>query len=245
MRSAVESVATRFEVSLDALHRPPTVAPVELDALLERIEAVTGLAASDLARAPALAEIERHVREQAGRRDPGDPDHVHDGDFTFARTCYVLCRLVRPLRVVETGVGNGVSSAFLLQALAEDGEGSLASIDLPPHGVAASMVGRFVPDELRSRWTVRFGASKELLRPLLDELGAVGMFVHDSRHTYRNVARELRAVSERLVRPAAVVVDDAERHSAFFDFVETVEGSVSGVLEPSTKAGLIGAAILP
>lgn len=245
MRRAVESVATRFEVSLDALHRPPPVSPVDLDALLERIEAATGLAARDFARDPALAEIELHVRERAGRRDPGDPDHVHDGDFTFARTCYVLCRLVRPLHVVETGVGNGVSSAFLLQALAEDGEGSLASIDLPPYSVAESMVGRFVPDELRSRWTVRFGASKELLAPLLDELGAVGMFVHDSRHTYRNVARELRAVSKRLVRPAAVVVDDAERHSAFFDFVETGEGSVSGVLEPSTKAGLIGAAILP
>lgn len=245
MRRAVESVATRFEVSLDAMHRPPPVSPIGLDALLERIEVATGLAAPDFARDPALVEIERHVREQAGRRDAGDPDHVHDGDFTFARTCYVLCRLVRPLHVVETGVGNGVSSAFLLQALAEDGEGSLASIDLPPHGVAESMVGRFVPERLRSRWNVRFGASKVLLRPLLDELGAVGMFVHDSRHTYRNVARELRAVSERLVRPAAVVVDDAERHSAFFDFVERVEGSVSGVLEPSTKAGLIGAAILP
>jgi predicted O-methyltransferase YrrM len=149
------------------------------------------------------------------------------------------------MHVVETGVGNGVSSAFLLRALRENGEGSLVSIDLPPHGVTESTVGRFVPEELSARWNLRFGASKHLLQPLLDELGTIGMFVHDSRHSYRNVARELRTMSGRLVRPGAVVVDDAERHSAFFDYVEMVDGAVSGVLVPRTKSGLVGAAILP
>ena len=244
VRLAVESVATRLEVSLDRLHRPPRVTPIGLDAFVERVATVTARPAGAVLRERALEEIERHVREEARRRTAGDPDHVHDGDLTFARTCYLLCRLVRPVQIVETGVGNGVSTSFLLQALEENGDGSLVSIDLPQHGVSESTVGRFVPEELRSRWEVRFGATKRLLPPILAELGTVGMFVHDSRHTYRNVSRELRTVTSRLLRPASVVVDDAERHSAFSEWVEEAQPAVSGFLEPSTKAGLIGAAIL-
>src|SRR5947208_313273 len=44
---------------------------------------------------------------------------------------YAVLRKLRPRVAVETGVCNGVSTAFLLLALAENGAGELHSIDLP------------------------------------------------------------------------------------------------------------------
>ena len=44
---------------------------------------------------------------------------------------YLLVRKYRPSLVVETGVAQGVSSRFILEALKDNGEGKLISIDLP------------------------------------------------------------------------------------------------------------------
>ena len=42
-----------------------------------------------------------------------------------------MLRKLRPALAVETGVCNGVSTAFLLLALVENGAGELWSVDLP------------------------------------------------------------------------------------------------------------------
>ena len=68
--------------------------------------------------------------------------------------------------MVETGVGSGVTTSFILQALAANGEGHLWSIDLPPIG-AEQFAGSFVPQALRSRWTLLRGRSRDLLPQLL------------------------------------------------------------------------------
>ena len=119
----------------------------------------------------ALRKIEEHV-SASQRRAVGEPDSVYDADLELARTCYALCRFVRPATVVETGVANGVTTAFLLQALEANGAGALFSIDLPPAGVDPKLVGHLVPQQLRSRWRLSFGASKQLLPSLLENLGA-------------------------------------------------------------------------
>ena len=59
---------------------------------------------------------------------------MHDADTDLSDFCYVICRALRPRNVVETGVGSGVTTSFILQALAANGEGHLWSIDLPPIG---------------------------------------------------------------------------------------------------------------
>ena len=98
---------------------------------------------------------------------------------------YALIRLLRPATVVETGVADGATSAYILQALEDNGRGHLHSIDLPserlPPGAAP---GWIVDASLRHRWTLRIGASGQLLEPLLSELDSIDVFLHDSLHTY-------------------------------------------------------------
>jgi Methyltransferase domain len=228
-------LALRLEATLDRLHPLPPVRTVDLRDVLGQ-EAVPFLAGNE------LAAIERTVRE-AGREGPG-PAAVHDADLALARACYALCRALRPETVVETGVANGVTSAFLLQALELNGTGALHSIDLPARGAEPGLVGRLVPEELRSRWTLHRGPSRRLLPSLVGGVAPVGIFVHDSRHTYRNVCFELATVTPFLGRPAAVLVDDAERHSAFPDWAARQSPRRSGLVRASAKASLFGVAVL-
>jgi hypothetical protein len=156
------------------------------------------------------ADVERARDALAG---PFAPEH--NGDVALGRACYVLCRALRPDVVVETGVAYGVTSAYVLAALDENGRGALHSVDLPPLGREADAhVGALVPPALRGRWAVHRGASRRVLPALLDRLGPIGVFVHDSLHTYLNVRDELRLVGPRLGRPAAVVIDDADMNGA-------------------------------
>jgi hypothetical protein len=82
----------------------------------------------------------------------GPFDSGHNGNFCLARSIYVICRLMSPDVVVETGVAYGVTSAFTLQALAVNRKGTLISIDLPPLGKDADQhVGVLIPQELKGR----------------------------------------------------------------------------------------------
>jgi hypothetical protein len=91
---------------------------------------------------------------------------------------------------------------------------ALAGPFAPVGREADAHVGALVPPALRGRWAVHRGASRRVLPALLDRLGPIGVFVHDSLHTYLNVRDELRLVGPRLGRPAAVVIDDADMNGA-------------------------------
>jgi hypothetical protein len=175
---------------------------------------------SRILREPALAATELRVRELLGGIRKQDPFETRwTADVVFARCCYLLCRLVRPEKVVETGVAHGVSSAFLLAALRENGGGELHSVDLPPlrrdagrfWGIAAGC--NATGDT--SGWHLYRGASRRVLPGLLRELGGVGMFVHDSLHTRRNMAYELDLAWRHLPPGGALLADDPERNAAF------------------------------
>jgi hypothetical protein len=139
-------------------------------------------------------------------------------DSLFARLCYLACRLATPETVVETGVAYGVSSAFTLKALEQNGGGTLHSVDLPP---LRREYGRFwgiaVPEGLRQRWRLHRGASRRVLPGLLREVGPVGLFVHDSLHTRRNMRREFDAAWPNLSPGGLLLADDVERNTAFAD----------------------------
>jgi predicted O-methyltransferase YrrM len=136
---------------------------------------------------------------------------------------YALVRLLRPDRVVETGVADGTTSAYILQALEDNGRGRLCSIDLPSERLPPEMApGWIVDDGLRHRWTLRIGRSSELLKPLLNELGSIDVFLHDSLHTYDNMLFEYRTAWPFL-RPGGLFLShDIGRNSAFFDFAREV-----------------------
>lgn len=163
---------------------------------------------------------------------------------SFARAAWCLTRHVRPLRVVETGVARGITSRFLLEGLARNGDGLLWSIDLPhPDTVLNDQIGIAVPAPLRDRWTLLLGSSRARLPALLDALGSVDLFVHDSLHTTRNVEFELMTAWKTLQPGGAVLVDDIDWNLGFRTFLERT-GVESWLAAPRTSdRGLWGVAV--
>lgn len=137
-----------------------------------------------------------------------------------AEAVYALVRLLKPEVMVETGVADGTTSSYILRAMEENGRGKLYSIDLPSSMLPAGKApGWVVPAELRKRWELRVGDAAELLPPLLEELGEIDLFLHDSLHTYGHMLFEFRAAWPRLKAGGLLLSHDIGRNAAFFDFV--------------------------
>jgi hypothetical protein len=139
---------------------------------------------------------------------------------------YVLVRQFRPSIVVETGVAAGVSSAYILQAMKDNNFGHLYSIDLPNNLPEAHYLpkgeesGFAVPSNLRSRWTLWIGKSKDLLEPLLAKVGKVDVFIHDSDHSYTNMFFEYNKVWDSIQNGGLLISHDINENAAFKDFSE-------------------------
>ncbi len=149
---------------------------------------------------------------------------------------YLTCRTIQPDIVIETGVYKGKTSTCLLQALEDNGKGNLYSIDLPgtkddpvvdesaPSGSVRyelsdkSEVGEIVPDHLRDNWDLRFGRSDEMLEDLLEEVGKVDVFYHDSEHSYENMMYEFQTVHGYMSDNNAIISDDINWSDAFYEF---------------------------
>jgi predicted O-methyltransferase YrrM len=164
------------------------------------------------------------------------PHYLSSMPTKTARKLYRLLRERRPSVCVETGVCNGTSSAIILQALERNGHGRLYSIDFPeftdstgefwhPGGAVIPQgkePGWLVPENLRGRWELTLGRSQDELEPLLDRLGTIDFFLHDSEHSYECMTFEFSAVMPRLRDGGVLVSDDADWNSAFKDFAAKV-----------------------
>jgi Methyltransferase domain len=170
----------------------------------------------------------------------------NDGDRAFAGAIWCLVDHLRPERVVETGVAHGLTSRIILQGLERNQAGRLWSIDLPAVDSALhEEIGIAVPQELRRRWSYVSGTSRERLPSLLDELGQVDLFVHDSLHTGRNTRFELDTAWPA-IRPGGVaVVDDIDHSLAFRSFTAAIAPANSVAVHHVTGEGLWGVAIKP
>ncbi|MGH3117041.1 MAG: class I SAM-dependent methyltransferase [Gaiellales bacterium] len=154
---------------------------------------------------------------------------------------YGLVRELKPRVAVETGVCNGVSTAFLLLALKRNGEGELHSIDLPEVAGEAYEAGTFwdgkggavippgkgpgwmVPDELRARWHLVLGRSQDELPPLLERVGEIDLFMHDSEHSYECMSFEF-STAWAAMRPGGVLIaDDVNVNSAWDEFTREID----------------------
>jgi hypothetical protein len=84
---------------------------------------------------------------------------------------YAAARALAPECIVETGIANGVSSAYLLLAIRKNGKGQLHSIELgdPTFLPAGTEPGWLVPTWLRGPWQVHIGDARRLLPPLLSK----------------------------------------------------------------------------
>jgi len=159
-------------------------------------------------------ELERRLAKV--RTEYGGQMNVHE-----VGALYALIRLSRPRVMVETGVSDGMTSAIILRAMEDNGMGRLHSIDLPEEYIlAGKQSGWLVPDLLRRRWDLRLGTSKDLLPPLLEELGSIDCFLHDSDHSYECMRFEFRTAWPRL-RPGGLFFShDVGQNLSFLEFVE-------------------------
>jgi hypothetical protein len=147
-----------------------------------------------------------------------------DGEPGLVRALWCLVQHLRPATVIETGVARGFTSRFILEALERNGAGHLWSIDLPPMRAPKlhSQIGMAVRPELRHRWSYVRGTSRQHLPKLLAQLGQIDLFVHDSRHTERNVLFELTQAWSALRAGGAVVADDIDENWGFDAFTRRV-----------------------
>jgi predicted O-methyltransferase YrrM len=133
---------------------------------------------------------------------------------------YAIVRGLRPRVVVETGVANGVSSLYLLEALHRNGSGRLFSIDLGDDSVCPDgrAVGWAVPPWLTERWELRLGDARKVLAPLLAQQGPIDLFIHDSLHTAEHMLFEFTTAWPYLRPGGILVADDATWNEAFAVF---------------------------
>jgi predicted O-methyltransferase YrrM len=183
---------------------------------------------SELRRVRLAQEIRARCPEATGMGSPN------------AELLYVYVRALRPRVVVETGVELGVSSAYFLQALHDNGSGDLWSIDLPTLGSAGRVnqdgrldqshvgsldqVGQAVPDRLRTRWHLSLGDARVLL-PGFEAPDPWDIFFHDSDHSREHMLWEYQTAWPRLRPGGFLLSDDVPNNDAFVTFAQSVGGT--------------------
>jgi hypothetical protein len=237
-REGVERIRERIAEWRERRERPHAH-PVSPDwhARLHELEALDWPCAAMSEHERIWADVieEMHQRNLTlGRGTFGGWD---DASKELSRAVFCAARNLRPSAVVETGVARGVTSRFILEALEQNGHGALWSVDLPPlidKGLE-EQTGIAVPDRLRRRWVLVRGSSRCALPGLLEEIGQVDLFVHDSIHTGRNVRFELDHVWPHVSTRGVVIVDDVDYNSAFAAFVAASRACAAlvGPREPS------------
>ena len=211
----------RVKTAAEGMASPPQSAAgaAELN-LSEMLDLSSKYLGTDLARflhEPGADAIREHIASERALLNRPASAAMHDADAGLPDFCYVVCRALKPRVVVETGVGSGVTTSFILQALAANGEGRLWSIDLPPIG-SEQFAGSFVPQPLRSRWTLLRGRSRDLLPRLLSDLPAPDVFLHDSLHTTRNMTFEFHTAWQKMNSGGVLLSDDIHMSNAFARF---------------------------
>ncbi len=81
-----------------------------------------------------------------------------------------------------------------------------------------------MPDDLRASWTLVRGSSRRRLPPLLRQLGAIDLFVHDSRHSERNLRFELETARAAVRDGGVLVADDVDLNCALHRYMEAHPG---------------------
>ena len=191
----------------------------------------------------AKEHIEIHLRQisqiemDADNLDPIDLichaiDLCSSPCYRLRAYLYFVCRYIRPRKIVETGVRAGISSAFMLKALEETG-GRLYSVDLPNVEYEAddggihreflppkAETGFAVPERLKANWELILGDSREKLPKLLQSIGEIDIFHHDSAHTCDLMTFEYETAWPYIKQHGLLLSHDADWSNAFKDFCQ-------------------------
>ncbi|MFC6767096.1 class I SAM-dependent methyltransferase [Natrinema soli] len=140
-----------------------------------------------------------------------DTTHWRDGV-----TLYVVCRALEVETVVETGVLFGSFDAHILAAMCENGGGTLHAVDLPGGPPGPFEYGHLIPDRCRDRWELHRGDARDVLLGLLERVGPLDLFLHDSDHRLPHMRFEYETALGHL-EPGGVLASHDVRLSRLFD----------------------------
>lgn len=188
----------------------------------EWVAALSGCRVPVASRALTEAQAQRSVFRYLAREHAREGRPAY-GEIDAPLELHALVRLRRPRHVVEVGVSSGVSSAYLLNALALNGRGTLHSVELPtrprtpnrrvrhPLGSWTLPPGRCpgwaVPPSLKGRWDLRLGDKARVLPLLAEELPSIDLFVYDVPHEDPGAQREFDGLDPRMVAGSIAIVD--------------------------------------
>lgn len=191
--------------------------------------------------ADQVFERKQYVEDYLAKLEKENNAHYRPGwvNVDDAVFLYWVIRTLKPKVIVQTGVCNGLSSAFMMLALAKNGpDGTLHVVDMPPvydstddiwkikgkmYGVTipeGKTSGWLVPDIYKDRFEVLNGDAKVLLPELLERLGKCDMFYHDSDHTYDHMIFEFEESKKYLSERGVVVSDDIAWNASLWDFAD-------------------------
>jgi len=180
------------------------------------------------------------IARELGEQWPGDLGNM--GHLKGALALYVITRLARPERIVETGVASGISTSFMLEAVARNGVGSVISIDVKNadnlHIPSARQTGWMIPERYRDRWRLVVGDSREILDHILQEERPIDLFLHDSLHTREHQCWEYERAWAAL-RPGGLLLSDNVETGAFSEFCQRV-GAQSAIVHSVWRGPKLG-----
>lgn len=153
---------------------------------------------------------------------------------------YFLVRKLKPQVVAETGVAAGESTGYILQALKDNDIGKLYSIDLPfqwyvygdNHTLhldslpAGKHPGYLIPEHLKRNWELILGDTHDKLPKLLNKLGKLDIFFHDSEHTEKTMIFEYESCWPYIKKGGYLISDDIDYTKAFSKFSKKVRGKI-------------------
>jgi predicted O-methyltransferase YrrM len=215
----------------DALATMLGVAKSDLDPILSRPTFKDVMAALDSYRVPTEGVA------------MGGPAHL--------ALCYCIVAMTQPEIVLETGVAHGYSTSVILQALHDNGQGALYSVDLPAFRPGVTrLTGEAIPPHLAGsgRWHLSAGSDDRVLPGLLRKLPPLDVAFYDSEKSYDGMLRTWRRLWQQLRPGGLLILDDVDGHDAYFDFCDevglrpvVVAKPTSMQLDPSTVwyAGLL------
>lgn len=159
------------------------------------------------------------------------------------KVIYLLVRAAKPKIMIETGVFEGFSSIFILMAMKDNGIGTLISIDKPPikpvkdstsmmfftHLPKGLDSGWIIPEDLKNRWVMINGNTKEILPEVLKKYKKIDIFLHDSLHTYEHMFWEFKSAWNYIRTNGLLLSDDIYFNRAFENFARKISRKYSKV----------------
>jgi len=152
---------------------------------------------------------------------------------------YAIMRLMEPTVILETGVANGESTFFILNAIQQNGRGQLYSTDI------SDDVGALLEDKEKTNWSLEvlnvssLSRRKESFRNAIDRIPAIDFFIHDSDHSYWWSRFEYESVYPKMTSDSIMASDDVDFSYAFIDFARKVGAKPLFLLDKRKAFGVL------